>query len=310
MRGLTLMTLMLGLSGCSIPNPYFGLTGDSTGDPATTTASSAPTSEAGTGTSTSTGTSTATSPTTTATSSAEVGTNDPATGDHATTSATESSGDPVDGSATDTEDPPMDECPLMNTALAPYLFKDGLPVDECGLEFYMTGKLQPGPVPTLTTDVSCDYPGFSATYTLGDGYEIPDVVSDGCFKIHVEWDNFDNDCKIRRYKVYPKGLPNEPVVVGAFSVQPLDLQVQQLSATNISWCGCPDVEDNCCIGHDPGDLSLQPPGHDPIAPMASGPAEIEGRPFELYNLQSWVGPGCMNEPTTDWHVDWIAVATP
>lgn len=302
MRGLTVITLFLGLPGCSMSNPAFALTTDS--DPAETgsTSTAAP-KEPGT---TAEPTTDATR-TTTASSEAET-----SAGASTIEPDTTQTSDPIEtGTSTDTGEPPI--CPLVNDAFEPYVFEDGVKFDKCeGNGLFLEGLLNIGSDLEFTVDGACGAfdPGF--TITLGSGYPLlPQQDIGECVTMLIGWNNEDSDCKIGSLTLF-SAATQEPIVLGVFSVPTPDLYPLQPNPANSSHCGCPGGNKTCCgEGLNPGELTLQPTNQDaPLDQFTSALITVENQIFEFYNLESWIGPECEADPNAGRRIDWIAVAVP
>lgn len=312
MRGLTVMTACLGLSGCAMPNPGFGFATDtaSSGAADTSATSAAVTGDPGTSTvaatsDTSGSTSSATA-TATATSEPVTSTSDPNT--------TQTS-DPVgtSGAVSSDSGEPVCELPAINDALEPYVFTEGVKLAACAQPLILKGMLSIGPELEISTDPNCGNANPPAKFRLGDGYPmLPALVFPACVTATVSWNMQDNTCKMALLWIAPNVDSNTPLVFGAFSTPPpASFPIKPLPA-QLTYCGCPEGNDPtmCCAELQPGELTLQPTNDaDLITQFNDQPVVADGALYEFYNLQSWIGPECVDDPTGGRHVDWLAVLT-
>jgi hypothetical protein len=305
MRCLILTSLLLTLPGCTYENPLFGVSGETpsssgadtatsvalTDEPVTTTAE--PTAATSVTTGDEPGTTTLPEPGTT------------------TLPGTTQTSDPVDSSSTGIEpEPPL--CPATNDAFAPYLLLDFLPLAQCppGDIVYIFGKLAVGDPLLLSSSIDCG--GKDVLYQLGTGMQLPPhEMSDKCLKTALKLVTTEKGCKINQIKTYD---PDNGVVylAAAFSAPPDGLPFNP-KAINSEYCGCADPNNegpNCCADLDPGELVLQPTNDDQIQLLQFHFATVpdgDDQLFDFYNLQSWVGPECVNNSEAGRHIDWIAV---
>ena len=311
MRCFTLTTLLLMLPGCSYDNPLFGVEGEtpsnSGGD---TTAASAVTDEPVTTADPSVATSVTTSGEPGSTS---VDPSDSTTSvEPGTTGAQSSSSAPGD-SSTGIEPEPV--CPLKNEAFSPYLLVNGQPLAQCPLaEIYVKGKLAVGDPLYIAASIECGAAN-NETWTLGTGLGLPAQAISKCLKTYLNLVDTADGCKINQIKTYDPADPNVVYLAASFSWSSNGLPFEP-KAINYEYCGCADPNldgTDCCAGLDPGELVLQPTNDNQIQLLQSHFATVQsanGQMFEFYNLQSWVGPGCMADPAADHHIDWIAVRSP
>lgn len=317
MRALTLTTLLLGLPGCAIDNPRFGVLEDSAttaADPTTAAASTTPTGASATGVDEPTGSGPGTG------DEPDTSPVDPDTDTSAGTSTggpgTTQTGDPGDSSSGDSSDTDIEPIPMPMACVqvavdfTPYLLVNDQKLDQCpATEIFINGRLAVGQPLQFASTPDCG--GNGQVYTLGTGLGLPQQDLSGCLKTQLKLSNTQAGCKIDLIKIYdPKTNPTQYHLLAAFSALPDGLPLQPIAA-NSGYCGCPDPNNNnpgCCAGLDPGELTLQPTLNDPpVAQFQHTPVSTpDGQIFEFYNIQSWVGPACAD----DQHIDWVAARKP
>ena len=278
MRGQFLATLLLTLSGCAFDNPGFQLVTDPASDSEATGASTTPP------TSTVDPTTAPTDPTTTTT--------------------------PVDSSSSG-DTPP--DCPRFNDAFAPYLLTDGQRLPCPAADFAIMGKLSVGDPLQLLPEPNCgSIDPF--VYTLGTGIALSPQANGGCVKVFLNASDQADGCKINWIKGYTEmTMPPIYKLLAAFSAAaPAEFPITP-QAQNSNYCGCPDPGndgESCCTGLDPGELTLQPVADTKLMIEQFSNAQIaaNNQSFTFYNIQSWVGPECVDNTEGGHHIDWIAVA--
>lgn len=290
-----------------MPNPGFDLATDTTSTGATAISTSTSTGDPGTVTLTTSNTSQTTSGTI-----GDTGTSEPVT---TTIEPGTQTSDPVgtSGAASSTGEPPTCELPAVNESFAPYVFVEGAKVGVCPQPLIAKGMLSIGSKLEVLTDPNCGDINPPTKLRLGDGYPmLPALVFPACVTTIVTWKPADNTCKIGRLWIAPNVDINTPIVFANYSVPPDPAFPIQPLLTQQSFCGCPDGKDaeGCCSELQPGEMTLQPNNNvAPLPQFSNEPVPVDGSIYEFYNLQSWVGPECVDDPLAGRRIDWLAVLT-
>lgn len=305
MRGLTVMTLCLGLFACAVDNPGFA--------PASNSSSGSNTTTDGPVTTGATVTSDASGTTSGASDSANTNPNpsEPITSSTSEPGGTQTSEPSTAGdSSTGPVGPPICDVPDVNDAFEPYVFVEGAPLPQCGPSLALKGQLVLGDEIEFYNDVGCGDMNPPATFLLGSGYPpFTPQAPEGCFSATATFKPGEA-CEIAQLWIAPLGDINKPLVFGAFTAPALMPFPIKPTVIQESYCGCPEGGDDpniCCDELQPGVLSLIPSDGGPVGQSNHEPVEVNGDVYEFYNLESWQGPDCANAPGTGRHIDWIAV---
>ena len=319
------LTLLLTLPACSINNPLFGVSsetdigstgaGEATDGTGAATSSPPGTTNRDPTTTGEPGTTTTLDPTTGAvgdTSGTADATTAPitSTGEASTTGpGTTAQPDTSDSSdQTSTGDPPpMCEPIHKNADLTLTVSKNGVLLVDCPQENgFIKGILHRtgGTLEVLETN-ECNSGQIGAKYTLGAGYGLQGDKLLGCTQVSITWDPAGETCKLGLLDIVLNNTAKH-IYMGAFTLKPppnFPLQVQEAQLTT---CGCPGPMPGCCAPLDVGDLSLTPGAGGPVAPQQTGMVQVLGESYTFCNLQSYIDPECVDDPTLGRHVDWLA----
>lgn len=310
------------LAACFTPNPGFGLATESTGGEVSTGTATASTSSASEPTST-------TRPTTTAitTMDSEGGT----ASSHATSEPATSTSEPLTSTsepatststADDTTDTTMPDLPPAGCGFADagdqtrYVLvaeQGNIKFTDCFVSntWYGPLSMKAGTL-GLVDDPDCVDPVDPPDLILGQ--EWPSVLDReyNCTKATIYWIMAEGECRIGTLQVTTHDPQN--------MIEPKLLYLASLSypskPPNFSFwpghflsvpCGC-DNEAPCCMPDDAGEYKFDALGI-AVENGAEAPFMKNGLNFRFKSIQSYVGPGCQQNPMKDIHFDWFVERT-
>jgi hypothetical protein len=197
--------------------------------------------------------------------------------------------------------------PPVNTQLVVEVTRNGAPYQDCVLSedqeleglLFMTGtsmslRLAPDCMPGDPQD----------ELVLASGLDLP-ALDPVCVRVTIRWDGEGVHCKLGLLQVHDAET-DKILYVGAFRLDPPDDFPLHTNGFNVTSCGCPEDEPECCEPR-PGILDLAPSNGKPVAQGEHGYAKLKGVEYDFYNLQSWVDPTCVLGDDHGRHIDWLAV---
>ena len=310
---ITPVTLVM---ACFAPNPTFVLATNSNGTSSTNAASEGgssgepnPTSTTapettGTGSTSDKGTSTTTDPAT-----SEPVTSTTATTGHSTKPAT--TGATSETGETDTG---MEECgfPMVgpqNRYVHDFATKE--PITNCTEKETYHGLLSvAGGDLTMRLAYDCTPNEVVPDIILGKNWPILAGFMNICMAAEVFWNHVDGECRIGAMivspwnNVNPQDAPPQFVAVLSPPTLPAEFPLPPTRALAMQ-CGCGPGMDQCCSPDDPGTYTLKPPNGPDVPSGDEANFSEDTINYHFKNIQSYIGPGCTEDPQADRHFDWF-----
>jgi len=165
------------------------------------------------------------------------------------------------------------------------------------------GNLLMGP------DEWCDGEGETPEVYIGKGWPTKMQVQHECVKTTVYWHEVGAECRIAGLTIASwdpvNPVDNLPLFMAELS-PPADLPLTLSPVPHQTVpCGCANDMLPCCMPNDAGDYTLGFDGTNVGSGVDSFIMKAPAK-FHFWNIQSYVGPGCQDEPPTDIHFDWFA----